>query len=70
MKRMLLILLCSGVLGIMSGCYVAPYPYYPGYGSADVSIAVGRSWRGHHHHHGDYRGYRYGGYSRYPRWYR
>ena len=30
MKRMLLILLCCGVLGTLSGCYVAPYPYtYP-----------------------------------------
>jgi hypothetical protein len=71
MKRMLLVLLCLGVLGTMTGCYVAPYPTYAGYAypayggyaGTDVSISVGRGWRGHHHHYGDYRGYRYGGYS-------
>jgi hypothetical protein len=64
MKRMLLSILCAGVLSMMSGCYVAPYPYpyYGGYVGTDVSIAVGRGWGGHHHH-GEYRGFRYGGYA-------
>ena len=65
-KRMLLMILCTGVLSVMSGCYVAPYPYpYPSYGGyvgTDVSVAVRRGWGGHHHH-GEYRGFRYGGYS-------
>jgi hypothetical protein len=74
MKRMVLIVLCSGVVSLMSGCYVAPYPYYPAYGGyvgTDVSIAVGRGWGGHHHH-GYYGGYRYGAYSGhgYGRWHR
>ena len=75
MKRLLLILLCSGVLSLMSGCYVTPYPYayYPAYGGADVSISIGKSWGGYgHHHHGYYGGYRYGAYSGrgYGRWHR
>ena len=70
MKRMLLILLCSGVLSTMSGCYIAPYPYYGGYGGTDVSISVGRGWGGYGHRHGHYGGYRYGGYSGYSRWHR
>ena len=69
MKRIVMILLCWGVLSTMTGCYVAPYPYYGGYAGTDVSISVGRGWRGHHHH-GNYGGYRYGGYSGYSRWHR
>jgi hypothetical protein len=76
MKRMLLILLCVGVIGTMSGCYVGsyPYPYYGGYGGADVSISVGRGWK-RYGHYGHYHGYRYGAYSGWhrgghPRWYR
>jgi hypothetical protein len=78
MKRIWLVLLCLGVLSTMTGCYVAPYPAYPayaypaygGYAGADVSIGIGRGWGGyrHHHHHGDYRGFRYGGYSGHGRW--
>jgi hypothetical protein len=62
MKRMLLMILFSGVLSVMSGCYVAPYPSYGGYVGTDVSVAVRRGWGGHHHH-GEYRGWRYGGYA-------
>jgi len=64
MKRMLLMILFSGVLSVMSGCYVAPYPYpsYGGYVGTDVAVAVRRGWGGHHHH-GEYRGWRYGGYA-------
>jgi hypothetical protein len=78
MKRIWLVLLCLGVLSTMTGCYVAPYPAYPayaypaygGYVGTDVSIGIGKSWGGHHHHHGDYRGFRYGGYSGHGRWHR
>ena len=75
MKRLWLVLLCWGVLGTMTGCYVAPYPpypYYGGYAGADVSVAIGRGWGGygHHHHHRHVHGYRYGGYSGHARWYR
>jgi hypothetical protein len=76
MKRMLLVLLCWGILSTMTGCYVAPYPYpypyYGGYAGADVSVSIGRGWGGygHHHHHGHYGGFRYGGYSGHSRWHR
>ena len=75
MKRLLLIVLCLGVLSTMNGCYVAPYPYYGGYAGTDVSIAVGRGWGGYGHHHRYLHGYRYGGYAGwqrggYPRWHR
>lgn len=76
MKRMLLSILYAGVLSMMSGCYVAPYPYpyHGGYVGTEVSVAVGRGWGGHHHH-GEYRGFRYGGYAgwhrgRFARWHR
>ena len=32
MKHLLMILLCWGVFSTMSGCYIAPYLYYGGYG--------------------------------------
>jgi hypothetical protein len=75
MKRLWFVLLCWGILVTMTGCYVAPYPYaypyYGGYGGADVSVSIGRSWGAyghhHHHHHGHYGGFRYGGYSRWRR---
>jgi hypothetical protein len=76
MKRLWLVLLCWGLLGTMTGCYVAPYPYpypyYGGYAGADVSVSIGRGWGGygHHHHHGHYGGFRYGGYSGRSRWHR
>jgi|SwirhirootsSR2_FD_contig_61_3768004_length_452_multi_2_in_0_out_0_1 hypothetical protein len=66
MKRILMILLCWGVLSTMTGCYISPYPYpsYGGYVGTDVSIGIGGGGRGYaHHHHGNYSGYRYGGYS-------
>ena len=76
MKRLVMLLLCLGVLSTVTGCYVAPhpysYPYYGGYAGADVSVSIGRSGGGHHrhHHHGYYRGFRYGGYTGHARWHR
>ena len=41
MKRLLLILLCWGVRTTVTGCYIAPYPYYGGgYWGAETSFLL------------------------------
>ena len=79
MKRILLILLCFGMLVVMDGCYVEPYPY--DYGGFYVPYYYGPTLRFYgdfsyyNHHHGDHhrrRSYRrprrYGDHHRYRRY--
>lgn len=52
MKRILWIVCLAGILSILGGCYVSPYPYdnvaYLGVGT---SLYYRPSWPNYHHHH-------------------
>jgi hypothetical protein len=60
MRRILLILLCLGVLSTLGGCYTTPYPYYGGtYVGVGTSFYYGPRWKGYHHHHHRYKSHRH-----------